>query len=81
MRSKVNDTSPDTALARVLDALEIELIDASDDEIQAAAKELGMDPTRKDSAAFSGVMYPEKPQLSDFFDLDLRAKLPPPDKK
>jgi hypothetical protein len=81
MRAKVNRPLPDTALTRILDALEIELIDASDDEILAAAKELGMDPTRKDSAAFSGVMYPEKPQLSDFFDLDAGAKLPPPDEK
>jgi hypothetical protein len=77
----VNSTLPDTALARVLDALDIELIDASDDEILSAAKELGMDPTRKDSAAFAGVTYPEKPQLSDFFDVDLSAKLPPSDKK
>jgi hypothetical protein len=70
-------TLPETALTRILDALEWELIDASDEEILASAKQLGMDPTRKDSAAFSGVTYPEKPQLADFFDLDIHGKLPP----
>jgi hypothetical protein len=81
MRSKVKKALPETALTRILDALERELIDASDDELRAVAKELGMDLTRKDSAAYSGVTYPEKPQLSDFFDLDMRGKLPPPDKE
>jgi len=81
MRSQVKKPLPETALTRILDALEEELIDASDAEILAAAKELGMDPTRKDSAAFSGVTYPEKPQLSDFFDLDVHGKLPPRDKE
>jgi hypothetical protein len=81
MRSKMKQALPETALTRILDALECELIDASDDEILAAAKELGMDPSRKDSAAFSGVTYPEKPQLMDFFDLDVRGKLPPRDEE
>jgi hypothetical protein len=81
MRSKMKQALPEAALTRILDALEQELIDASDDEILAAARDLGMDPSRKDSAAFSGVTYPEKPQLSDFFDLDMRAKLPPADKE
>ena len=81
MRSRMKNAMPGTALTRVLDALEWELIDASDEEILSAATELGMDPTRKDSAAFSGVTYPEKPQLADFFDLDIHGKLPPGDKE
>lgn len=76
----MTDTPPETALTRILDVLECELLDASDDEILAAAKELGMDPTRKDSAAFAGITYPERPQLRDFFDLDPRGTLPPSDK-
>jgi hypothetical protein len=42
-------------LERLLAALERELLDATDEEILAAAKELGMDPTMKGSSAFSGV--------------------------
>lgn len=46
---------PDQALERLLTALEHELLDATDEEILAAAKELGMDPTMKGSSAFAGV--------------------------
>lgn len=74
-------SSPETSLTRVLDALEQELINASDDEILATARQLRMDPTTRESAAFAGVLFPEKPQLSDFFELDTRETLPPPDKK
>jgi hypothetical protein len=48
-------TRSDLALERLLAALERELLDATDAEILAAAKELGMDPTMKGSSAFSGV--------------------------
>lgn len=48
-------TRPDLALERLLAALERELLDATDAEILAAAKELGMDPTMKGSSAFLGV--------------------------
>jgi hypothetical protein len=48
-------TRADLALERLLAALERELIDATDEEVLAAAKELGMDPTMKGSSALFGV--------------------------
>jgi hypothetical protein len=39
----------------LLDALEQELTEATDEEILAAAGDLGMDPAMKGSAAFFGV--------------------------
>lgn len=49
----------------LLDALEQELTDATDEEILAAASDLGMNPAMKGSAAFFGVT------------VDLRAKTQP----
>ena len=46
---------PDQVLERLLTALESELLEATDEELLAAAKELGMDPTMKGSSAFTGV--------------------------
>lgn len=54
---------------RVLEALAQELIDSTDDELLEAAKELGMDPTMRGSAAFIGLKYPSMPRISDFFEL------------
>lgn len=48
---------------RLLAALERELIEATDEEILAAASDLGMNPAMKGSAAFFGVT------------LDLRAQI------
>jgi hypothetical protein len=48
-------TRADPALERLLAALESELLQATDAEILAAAKELGIDPTMKGSSAFFGV--------------------------
>lgn len=76
MRAKVTKASAESALARVLDSLAQELIDVPDEEIVEAAKSLGMDPRARESAAFAGVTYPARPQLSDFFDLEARQKLP-----
>jgi hypothetical protein len=75
MRTKVTKTSasPEVKLTRVLEALEQELIDASDEEILAAAMELGMNPKMKGSALFAGLKYPARPQLADFFDLGVGA--------
>jgi hypothetical protein len=67
MRASVKVTSPERALARILQALERELIEASGEEILAAAKDLGMDPRTRGSAAFFGLKYPSKWVLSDFF--------------
>jgi hypothetical protein len=46
---------PERGLERLLFALERDLLDASDEEILAAARELGMNPAMKGSAAFFGV--------------------------
>jgi hypothetical protein len=74
MRTKVKVPSSEVALTRILEALGQELIDASDDEIRDAAKALGMD-LMKGSAAFAGLTYPSKWQLSDFFELQACRKL------
>jgi hypothetical protein len=55
MRSKLTLTSPAAALARILDRLDRELIDASDEDIMEAARDLGMNPMMKGSAAFLGL--------------------------
>jgi len=55
-------------LTRILEALELELIDATDDEILEAAKELGMDPKMKGSAAFLGLKFPMTWRPEDFFE-------------
>jgi hypothetical protein len=61
MRTKVAMV---TALDRVLDGLGEELLAASDAEIIAAARELGMDPSMRGSAAFLGLKYsiPSRPE-------------------
>lgn len=46
---------PERGLECLLSALERDLRDASDEEILAAARELGMNPAIKGSAAFFGV--------------------------
>ena len=46
---------PERGLERLLFALERDVMEASDAEILAAARELGMNPTMKGSAAFFGV--------------------------
>ena len=70
MRTKVNLALPDVVLTRILDAFGQELIDVSDDEIMQAAKELGMNPHMKGSAAFLGLTFPARPDVSDFFDVN-----------
>jgi hypothetical protein len=49
---------PEASLEHVLATLERELIDATDEEVLAAAAELGMNPSMKGSAAFVGVKSP-----------------------
>jgi len=70
MRKQPALSSPEAALSRVLDALEQELIDASNEEILQVAKDLGMNPMMKGSAAFMGLKYPGTARFSDFFDLE-----------
>jgi hypothetical protein len=78
MRTKVKKDLSQQALARILDAFAQELIDASDEEVREAAKDLGMDPRMRGSAAFAGLIYPAPGhlQLSDFFDLEALRRLP-----
>ena len=52
---------PDSALERLLVALEDELLQATDAEVLAAAHELGMNPAMKGSAAFFGVTMLVRP--------------------
>ena len=54
-------------LDRVLDALGEELVQATDEEILEAARDLGMDPTMRGSAAFLGLKYPYLRHPRDFF--------------
>ena len=77
MRTKVKKASPEMALLRVLDALAMEVTEASDEEIREVAKQLRMDLKKPESAAFAGLTYFARPQLADFFDLEVRKKLPP----
>jgi hypothetical protein len=78
MRTKVKKESSELELMRILDAFARELIDVSDEEILEAAQVLGMDPRTRESAAFAGLAYPARWQLSDFFDIDARKGLQRP---
>jgi hypothetical protein len=56
-------TRPEVGFERVMTALERDLLDATDEQIVSAAKELGMNPTMKGSAALFGVtlMWQRRP--------------------
>ena len=68
MPTKVTQLFPETTLERILEALERELIEATDEEILAAAHDLGMKPEMKGSAAFLGLRYPAVRRREEFFD-------------
>lgn len=51
----MNRPHPEFALERLLLALERNVLDATDEELLAAARELGMNPAMKGSAAFFGI--------------------------
>ena len=70
MRTKVKVALPEVVLTRILEAFGQELIDASDEEILEAARDLGMDLQMKGSAAYAGLTFPAKWLLSDFFDVE-----------
>ena len=57
MHPKVTAIHQATAFERVLEALAKELVDATDDELIEAARDLGMDPSMRGSAAFIGLKY------------------------
>lgn len=67
MRTKVKAVAREVTLARMLVALEQELIDATDIEIKEAAQDLGMNLDMKGSAAFSGLRYPAKFRFDEHF--------------
>ena len=70
MPAKMKSVSPELVLIRVLDGLEPELIQATDEEVTQAAHDLGMDLSMKGSAAFIGLKSPmTRMQLSEIFDL------------
>ena len=76
MRTKLTPTAPAAALGRILDQLDRELIEASDEDILEAARDLGMNPMMKGSAAFIGLRVPAMANFADFFDSDaLRSVL------
>ena len=52
----MSSTRPELALERLLLALEREVIAATGEELLAAARELGMNPGMKGSAAFFGIL-------------------------
>jgi hypothetical protein len=56
-------THTHSALERLLLALEQELLNATDEEVFAAARELGMNPTMKGSSAFFGVTILVRPLI------------------
>ncbi|HXP65487.1 MAG TPA: hypothetical protein VN815_08440 [Steroidobacteraceae bacterium] len=66
MRTKLTIAHPQAALDRVLDSLARELTHVSDDEILEAARELGMNPLMKGSAAFLGLRIPPVAELADW---------------
>jgi hypothetical protein len=70
MPTKMKMATPRTALTRILVGLEQELIDATDEEVDEAAKELGMDLRMRASAAFLGLRYPASAKFEDYFGFD-----------
>jgi hypothetical protein len=67
MRTKLTQSTPAAALGRILDQLDRELIEASDEDILEAARDLGMNPMMKGSAAFLGLQFFS---FAEFFDSD-----------
>jgi hypothetical protein len=72
MRTKLTLTTPAAALGRILDQLDRELIEASDEDILEAARDLGMNPMMKGSAAFLGLTFL---RFAEFFDSDALKSL------
>lgn len=75
MRTQMKHTFPEDALERVLRSLESELIEATDEEILAAAKELGQNPMMKGSIAFAGVMFSHRSLFAEFMDREMWKRL------
>ena len=77
MRKNLITMPPELALHRVLAGLEPELVEATDEEIEQAARDLGMDIHMKGSAAFAERRKPEFSQ--QYYDEKTRpAGVPDP---
>jgi hypothetical protein len=70
MRTTLTETT--AALGRILDQLDRELIEASDEDILEAARDLGMNPMMKGSAAFLGL---QSFSIAEFLDGDALKSL------
>jgi hypothetical protein len=68
MPARMTQVWPEVALARIGTEFAEELLAATDEEIMDAARDLGMNPAMKGSAAFAGVKYPISARaLQSFF--------------
>jgi hypothetical protein len=56
----MNRTRPELALERLLFEFERDVLHATDEELLSAARELGMNPAMRGSAALSGVITPPR---------------------
>lgn len=65
---------PDVGIERLIQGLEQELLAAPDEEFLAGARELGMNPQMKGSAAFLGVKH-LSPQLLSALGAAYRARM------
>lgn len=74
MWKSVNRTPPEVALERVLAGLERELVEATDEDLELAAQDLGMNVRMKGSAAFIGVLYTFPKRIEDIFDVGERPR-------
>jgi hypothetical protein len=70
MPARMNSLWPQASLARIRAEFEKELLSATDEEIMAAASDLGMNPAMRGSAAFAGLKYPISARaLRSFFSM------------
>ena len=75
MRNQIRVAAPEIKLARVLVALEPELVAATDAEIREAAADLGMRLDMRGSVAFAGLKFPAKVRFQDYFGTDAVARI------
>jgi hypothetical protein len=72
-------TTLELRLERLLTALGLEVAEATDEEVLAAAEDLGMKPLMKGSAAFFGLKYPCVPyDPGKLGEIDTWVDEPPP---
>jgi hypothetical protein len=90
MSRQVTRTTNDQRLQRVLAALEAELLQASDEEVRRAARDIGIDPDpdpdMKGSIAWLGIFHSTSRRIEDVFDMEavrglLLRRLKPPQRR